>query len=53
MSSAFRSTTLEECDLPSEDEPIGAVLTEAEEIDKFIEVTRPIMKMREEIDGNA
>ncbi|MDX2166840.1 MAG: hypothetical protein SF182_07240 [Deltaproteobacteria bacterium] len=31
---------LEECDLPSPVEPVGAMLTEASDIDAFIETTR-------------
>ena len=31
---------LEECDLPGKDEPLGTMLTEQEEVDKFIEENR-------------
>lgn len=32
---------LEECDLPTSDEKLGAVLTEPEEVNAFIDATRP------------
>jgi hypothetical protein len=34
-------TDLEECDMPTEEEMTGTVLTEQESIDDFIETTRP------------
>ena len=31
---------LEECDLPGDDEPLGAILTEREDVDAFIDAVR-------------
>lgn len=36
-------TDLEECDLPGPDEKVGAVLTDPQEIDKFIDASRPFV----------
>lgn len=40
---------LEECELPAADEPLGATLTEREDVDTFIDAVRPaILKAREQ-----
>ena len=35
---------LEECDLPGKDEELGTILTNKEEIDAHIELTRPLVR---------
>lgn len=40
---------LEECDLPKEGEPLGALLTEEDDIKEFIDATRPaVLAARED-----
>jgi hypothetical protein len=34
---------LEPCDLPTPDEPVGALLTEQEDIDAFVDAVRPLV----------
>lgn len=34
---------LEECDLPTDDEPMGTMLTEREDVDVFMDAIRPLV----------
>ena len=42
---------LEECDLPKEDEPLGVLLTEREDVGAFIDEVRPTILTEREADN--